>query len=58
LTAGPLLPFAPPLCRNVATWPDAHICRDALRHEVAVRREALVTEGGARPSRLVVAATG
>jgi predicted transposase YbfD/YdcC len=29
-----------------------------VRRDVAVRREALVTEGGARPSRLVVAATG
>lgn len=29
-----------------------------VRREVAVRREALVTEGGVRPSRLVVAATG
>jgi putative transposase len=27
-----------------------------LRHEVAVRREALRTEGGARPSRRAVAA--
>jgi hypothetical protein len=50
LTAGPLLRFAPPVCRNVAAWPDAHICRITRR-----AGRALDEHDGARSARYTLA---